>query len=361
MIGIRKQFVLGLFALFCSVLFFPVAVSADMDALSSSLSDKFSSIKDVESIVEKYCDAVLKSPSFVKNSFVYNAKYSSFVYLLCENVKNNTSSSLDSEYFVHKDFKKLWLLQFDGEYEMCRSLTDDCDIPKLTSSLFHKIITDYVNMKQTNIYWLSSYLTGNDDFIGQANTFSQAYFGLQICNNEDPPYPKTCRTLQSYIKKSYNLLSSVDIFDVEALFADVATVSCLPNESYNIVVCGLYADTSASFVSFVNLVYNELFYYRLFVWYYLTALQKHPGILAKSTYQRNYTTISKKFSTEYTWIKSALSLTFRMMRDMHTAFPFHIGLLMYQESLDGFGKTLAGIAPPIYTLYDKLRNVQAPQ
>ena len=88
-------------------------------------------------------------------------------------------------------------------------------------------------------------------------------------------------------------------------------------------------------------------------------LQKHPNILYGSIYN-NYTKIAKKLSSQYIRSKSASSLTFRMLRDMYTAFPFHIGMLMYKEDLDGFGKSLSAIAPPIYTLYDKFRNVQTP-
>jgi hypothetical protein len=92
--------------------------------------------------------------------------------------------------------------------------------------------------------------------------------------------------------------------------------------------------------------------------YYLLTLQKNPGILAENDFLHNYDKILKTFSTQYMWSKSALSLTFRMLRDVYVSFPFHIGFLMYQEDLDGFGVSLAGIAPPIYTLHDKLRNVQ---
>jgi hypothetical protein len=108
-------------------------------------------------------------------------------------------------------------------------------------------------------------------------------------------------------------------------------------------------------------VYNELFFYRLFVGYYLLELQKNPGILSQNVYNTNYSTITKKFSAKYHRSQDALSLSLRMLRDTYMAYPFHIGFLMYQERLDGFGKLLAKITTPIYTLYDKLRNVQKPE
>ena len=131
--------------------------------------------------------------------------------------------------------------------------------------------------------------------------------------------------------------------------------------TYNMLLCGLYGNSVNSFTPFVNLTYNELFFYRLFVGYYLVVLQKNPGTLLHSSQNNNLSTLAKKFSSEYIRSKSALSLSFRMLRDLNMAFPFHVGFSMYQENLDGFGKQLARITLPIYTLYDKLRNVQNPQ
>ena len=89
-------------------------------------------------------------------------------------------------------------------------------------------------------------------------------------------------------------------------------------------------------VSFVNLLYNELFYYRLFMGYYMTMLQTYPDLLTNNTRNTSYAAIFKKFSSQYTWSQSALSLSLRMMRDNYMAFPFHVGLSMYEEDLDGF-------------------------
>jgi hypothetical protein len=90
-------------------------------------------------------------------------------------------------------------------------------------------------------------------------------------------------------------------------------------------------------------------------------IQAYPEYLKKTTFLKDYNIPIKTFSTQYMWSKDALSLSLKMMRDTYMAFPFHIGFSMYQEDLDGFAKAVARIAPPIYTLYDKLRNVQKPE
>lgn len=86
----------------------------------------------------------------------------------------------------------------------------------------------------------------------------------------------------------------------------------------------MYGDTALSMLSFMNLSYNELFYYRLFMGYYFMMLQKNPSILLKNTYNKEIDTLIKKSSNQYLRSKEAMSLTFRMLRDMYVAYPFHV-------------------------------------
>jgi hypothetical protein len=51
-------------------------------------------------------------------------------------------------------------------------------------------------------------------------------------------------------------------------------------------------------------------------------------------------------------------MSIKMLREMYTTFPIHIWLLIYYEDLYRFRKELAKVVTPLYTLYDKLRNVQ---
>jgi hypothetical protein len=230
----------------------------------------------------------------------------------------------------------------DGN-DFCSPLGSNCNLAKHIPDLYNKIITDYVNMKQSNIYGLFRNASTDDEIENQVNVFSTGYFGIKICETSDRSYNETCRIMKSYIKNANTLLSDVSVFSGKVILdltqsiiknnSDICTNKFVDIENYDPLICGLYGDTMASLVSFENLVYNELFYYRLFVGYYLTMLQKQPGILTKSIYN-NYSNISKKFSSEYTRSKSASSLTFRMLRDMYTAFPFHIGMLMYKEYLN---------------------------
>jgi hypothetical protein len=90
MMSKKKQYiVLTILTLVLGLLFFPsriFAASYDtaFSTISSSLLDTSSSIEDTKDIVEAYCSAVFSSDSFIENEFVYTAKQSAFVYLLCK-------------------------------------------------------------------------------------------------------------------------------------------------------------------------------------------------------------------------------------------------------------------------------------
>jgi len=61
---------------------------------------------------------------------------------------------------------------------------------------------------------------------------------------------------------------------------------------------------------------------------------------------------------EMVWTDEAVFLSFKTLRDMYQTFPIHIALLAYYENLYDLRKQMAKIVTPLYTLYDKLRNVQ---
>jgi hypothetical protein len=364
MIGIKKKYIHYLLALILCVLFSHTRTFAEwinsfdqfFGIVSEDLFTFSPTDKNADNMISLYCSSVMKAGAFKRNDndgFVYDPAYSSFVYLLC---KKHSITSKPKDYFKRTTFVELWLT--DNGY--CPS-SFDCAFATIVPKLFNDIMTDYTNIKEANLYGLIGDFTMDKEIEDQANVYSQAFFGVDICQKKDRSYPSTCRDMKSYIRKAKNMMSKLDILSWSAILSMKPIKKegdcSAQNTTRDLFYCWLF-DTWASFFSFVNLSYNELFYYRLFMAYYLLTLQKNPGILAENDFLHNYDKILKTFSTQYMWSKSALSLTFRMLRDVYVSFPFHIGFLMYQEDLDGFGVSLAGIAPPIYTLHDKLRNVQ---
>ncbi|MFA6256147.1 MAG: hypothetical protein WC606_03090 [Candidatus Absconditabacterales bacterium] len=369
MISTRKQLMRMIVVTIVACLCFSytmVSAATPMDTVINTLYNQIDSNPgQLVTLIRDYCAAVLNSSAFTQDSFVYNAQQSAFVHLLCSNLGQSSPYFTKEDYFKRASFKQLGFTDIvtDEGYsvDLCSSasFSNDCDLSKNIPKLFNSIMNDYINIKQSGLYGsIVSYKSEADLEKDVVNPYSKAYFGIDLCDNTDHPYPKTCRMMKSYVKSVRNILSEVQIFNTDTLLTlvpntDDPSCSSVNNTQINLFYCGL-KDGGASMISFVNLLYNELFYYRLFEGYYMIMLQKYPSLTTTS-----YSTIFKKFSSEYIWSKTALSLSLRMMRDTYMAFPFHVGFSMYQEDLDGFGKNLAKIAPSIYTLYDKLRNVQS--
>jgi len=330
---------------------------------------------NVTNVIANYCKTVLNNDILVEDNVIHLAKQSVWVYIVCSNINAGMKSSFDDnliKYVKTSSWKELWiqdLYNSDPEnsdsVDLCKpwSNMSYCKIEKHFPKALNQILNDYVNIKQSTIYWLVI-TGGTDDIIkNQADLFSSKYFNwLEICKeNTTRKYPQTCKTLQKYINNMKKLLNKIEILNVGAIQNDADTKACNINNNSNIIMCGLYGDSQDSLWSFVNIMYNELFYYRLFVDYYTMVLNNHPEILWNNTNQSQINEIIIKFNNEYLWSKKALSISIRMLRDVNFAFPLHIWFMMYSEELDWFGKQLMKIVTPIYTLYDKFRNVQKPK
>ena len=109
----------------------------------------------MKTIVQNYCSVVLSESAFSQNDFVYNAKYSAFIYLLCKNVGATNGSLLSKEYFNRLTFEQLGISQNTSETNsrnLCSPLTNDCTLAKHLPDLLDALMTDYVNIKQPSLY-----------------------------------------------------------------------------------------------------------------------------------------------------------------------------------------------------------------
>jgi hypothetical protein len=171
--------------------------------------------------------------------------------------------------------------------------------------------------------------------------------------------------MQNYLRSAVSTFANVKLFYpwVLANWADDLVWSCsLGRDDYALIPCGLFADTRDSLQWFTALLYNEQFYYRLFLNYYTLVITANPQIVSSSPAEISRDLFKKKtrLTTESIRSQKAISSSIRSLRDIYAAFPLHIWFMMYQEDIVSFGKRLASLAEPLYTLYDKLRNVQQP-
>jgi len=158
-----------------------------------------------DAIVSNYCNAVLNAPMFTQNNFIYDGKQSAFVYLLCSNASSASSSKLFTDadkYFARKTFQQLGFEDLVGGDEdgkkarnMCDLMSDECNLAKHIPNLFDDIMTDYVNIKQANLYGLIGKFDTEDDMKAQINIFSQANYSMDLCETEKK-YTATCRAMK---------------------------------------------------------------------------------------------------------------------------------------------------------------------
>lgn len=73
-------------------------------------------------------------------------------------------------------------------------------------------------------------------------------------------------------------------------------------------------------------MYNEEFYYRLFINYYTLIITANPQILSSTSKVISRDLFQKKtrFANELIWSQKTVSSTIRSLRDMYAAFPLHV-------------------------------------
>lgn len=372
-----------IFAIACCMIGLNMAFASasSLDTYVASLSDSlhFDDIKEIstKSIIQKYCLALQDFPSFAGDDFVYNSQQSSFVFLLCNHV--NAVAFDATHWFDEKVFfqwtkvpTNRWIFRatsFSGigiSSSQCKSdtLMNGCDLSKVLPPLFSTILNDYTNMKEASLYGIDK--TDLTDLAALANQFAAHYFTpwLVLCGDKSS-YPKTCRAMKRYMQSAFQTFANTTLFYPSALtlWSHDGSLQCsLDSNDYSLIPCGLFADRQNSLEWFTALMYNEEFYYRLFINYYTLIITANPQILSSTSKVISRDLFQKKtrFANELIWSQKTVSSTIRSLRDMYAAFPLHVWFMMYQEDLVSFGKRLATLAEPLYTLYDKLRNVQQP-
>lgn len=341
----------------------------------NSFSSFDNSRPSLEKLIDYFCFSVLFNGGLY-DWLLYSPDKSSFLYLLCTNInstyvdyfkKNNENYTT---YFKTTDFDKLWLSVSKKNKALAYLYVHD---------IFNNVVNEYFNIKQAHIYGLETAKDDKKSIEAQANEFSSWYFlWMQICSNDNPTYSykKTCNYLKQYMRSVKPMVNWLNILSIDKMYEDYSLKSDLKKNpkfcdvsdytGYNTILCWLWWKPGEKDLNgFVNLVYNELYYYNLFVQYYGYRLDKEATSLGGSTssvdIRTAYSEQKKKIkimTANLEWSQTALGIGIRMLTDAYVTFPLHIGMLMYWENLTKFGKEIAKIYTPVYTLYDKLRNVQ---
>lgn len=299
----------------------------------------------------------------------YNAKNSLFMYRLCMDTVPGLSIQrwpglTDKADTSYVEFQDQWN---NTSVDVLKSQLPSSfrSTAKYTQELFDTIIWWYTTIYQASIYgkkWDDSLTI--DDWV---QAFTKTYFSagnnaITICG-KDSRYPQTCKKLMSYIQNANNsLTSSSNIFNTKILYeARNKGAKCDSSKvDYNTIACGVYNN---SMPQYVNLIYNELFFYTSFVQYYTYLL----GLTSSFEIDTNLSDQDNaKAKQAKIWLiqqnlsesRDAIKTTIRLIKELQMTFPMHIGFLLYTEGINAFVGKYNQILSPIYTLSDLFRNVQ---
>jgi len=306
----------------------------------------------------------------------YNPKQSVFIHIICAPYRLASNfweiETNPKTYFYKDDWITLGIYGQENEGQgnvdnTCRPQFDmvNCDIPKVFTEILQRILNDMFDIKQSQLYWGTSQADAAET---RLNTFSQNYFvWLELCPDKKCDYPKTENRLWAYFKKAEWLLKKLDIINwshINKQLTDKVFDCSYPYKpAYNLLVCGFGSQENASLEQFVAMIENEVFFYRLFMAQYMWWIQVERRLLPNEYRDINRSAektadIIAKTQQQIAWTQDAVDMSMKSLREMAVTFPIHIGLLIYYEDLYRFRKELVKIVTPLYTLSEKLRNVQ---
>lgn len=283
-----------------------------------------------------------------------------------------------------------------------------CNFSSRTTQLYQNIMDELVTMRQAAIYGYRYYdpetnPSEQDVALDKAvEEFTMKYFmegtnGLITCRDkslhylnaweiasptsQDPSnttdtfvewdkkhcyHPQTSKLLRDTIKDQHNLLKSLEYLDPSEFFS-IDNVCDLEKPLLTRHRCALssYQINSAPWnndsQAFHNVLLNELMRYNLFTTYYLNnittnnSLSSSMGIVSALNNARDEVSI---FTYEQQLAAQAVTTTMRMLNNVQSTYPIHIGLQAYLEDIKWYRKQLAAVYTPMHQLSYLLRNVQ---
>jgi hypothetical protein len=364
---------------------FTTALQRELDFISAQGNNNRNPLVMRERVFRDFCKVIDKVgaslPAYQNGAekIIYYPKQSIFVHILCwpfgfksELGDFAVGADEDKQYFLKDDRQTLSIHRRSSDPNQpsdtaCDPLStmESCDVAKKFTSVMHDILNDMFDIKQADIYgWLVT--DPNMDTKKRVDNFvSKNLMWLELCPDKKCEYPKTENRLKAYFKRGEWLLKSLTILNWPYINSQIppAKNCSLPfTREYKVFLCA-YSQDMSSLALFVAAVQNEMFFYRLFMAWYMWWMQAERRLQPEQyrdtqVYEAKLTDIINKTQQQIARTQEAVDMSFKLLREMYATFPIHIWLLVYYEDLYRFRKELVKVVTPLYTLYDKLRNVQ---
>ena len=404
-----------IFGIFVSVFVgksFATAGVSCVDFFSSRDIDVAKKVYNIKGLVSNFCTMVADYDCGYGEYF-FDASQSVFLSILCNNVWQIWQYLPENQMtWDNAILKKSKFISFDiydyidevtrqkSSINYCdynESNMNNCDLSYFLPHIFDDIMNDFFNIRQASNMWISS-VDDNFDKEKYANVYAVNHFPwLSNQNNMKDwlcasSYKETCKYLKNYMWQVRNLLTTTSVINVKNLWILWAKVDCLNDFDSNILYCGLLWEQKTQLYSLLKVVYNEYFWYNLFMSYYqyklvsesissiewnkqdwnsnrkqdALNLENFRSLLWWYSSYENWTTedisanLEKAYKSQEQVYRSKLAISeaLRSLSRVEYSLPIHVWFLMYQEDVNLFMKSLPKIYTPLRTLYDKLQNVQ---
>lgn len=322
-------------------------------------------------LINDYCQTMLdpnNSNQIGSRYRNYDAKQSVFLYLLCNNQWLKYQESFadflwesEEQYLKHSNFIKLWYEDYCPE-----KYQETCNIPLITKKILNDILEELFILQQARSIGLTLVATDNKEIQQKIDDLAYESFMIQgFCSDKTHNYPKTCNIWEGHIKWYYTSLKQLRIFKIDSLLKQAqirekgevlrtCDLEKYPDE-YNIILCWTVGETESWLKPFINVIYNEVLRYQLFLSYYNQYISDREPNNITSLEQQELIEIPKNLNVMYETIHQSI----RDLLDFHNSYIVHIGLLSHQEDLLRMrDKWLSKLITPFYNIYEKVRNVQ---
>lgn len=337
-----------------------------------------------QQIVDNFCQQSL-SPE-MNNTFSdsrdrYQASNSLFLSLLCSQSSFNlppfhkTINLKEQENYLKNEIS-LKTLKYTPE---CRDpkkkYQPSCNLAFLSTEIISDILSDLTTLKQGNLYGIiDNNFTDPQKLNDQISLLAEKMLNIgkhdddktNFCWGKNHNYPKTCNQIARSFKafsKAFNKLKLIDskklLKDSEKKHEDKTI--CIKDEKnptkFDALFCNIFSSLEKPewLNPFINQVYNELLRYMLFSSYYRYNL----GIIPNPDTQ--IISEIELLSTQPLQIITATNQTLKQLSDIQSTYPYHLGLLAYQEDLLWLrDKYLSKLVTPFYTFFYKVQDVQIP-
>lgn len=301
-------------------------------------------------------------------------------------------------------------------YSPCNPKTSmqACNFSRFLPDIFMKIMNDITNLKLAAQYGYNYFADEDDPATTEEKEaralkeFADSYFNeysdpLAPCN--DPQYhylypdalewdrahcshPKTAEYLLNIIRWTRRLVKKTVLLDANKIFPEeCGQVNAMLAQAaanamawwttpindpmiWNITSCAFSSYGSiflkTDMKAFYNLYLNELMRYSLFLDYYSNQILSDPayspltfGSVSNVSRQNQKEAVTINY--ELAIAQQAAQQTIRMLSNIYTTFPIHIGLHAYWEDIVNYRQQLTKMYTPLHQLYYTLRNVQSCQ